>query len=327
MMEKFPYEKAEQEEVPCGFCGSRDLEVLAEAGQDGLPLRTVICRVCGLVFINPRMTREWYARYYQEEYRTNTIGNIQKKPPDFDKLFVSMTKHGEELAEFIQPYLKVAGLVAEVGSSLGGILAGIKNKLNREVVGIEPSQPEVDYANRQGVKSICSLVETLDEKFSQPPKFGVVICSQSLNHFLEPRIFFSWAHKHLLAGGLLVLEVMNFRHQLKKAGRFRNAVKIDHVQMFTPEVLKNFVEAAGFDILYFDVDETKSQQQLNAINRVLPKVHITCVARKTSRPPFENFAVVPNYQRVRRTLNKLKIYLYYLFAVRLPRLDKKSRSE
>ncbi|TSC67860.1 MAG: hypothetical protein CEO19_7 [Parcubacteria group bacterium Gr01-1014_73] len=322
MMEKFPYEKAEKEEVPCGFCGSRDLEVLAEAGQDDLPLRTVICRVCGLVFINPRMLRKWYDLYYQTEYRANTIGDNQKKLPNFDKLFASMKRHGEELAEFIQPYFKVAGPVAEIGSSLGGILAGIKNKLNLEVVGIEPSQPEVDYANRQGVKSICSLIEDIDGKFPQPPKFSAVICSQSLNHFLEPRIFFVWAHKHLLADGLLVLEVMNFRHQLKKAGRFRNAVKIDHVQMFTPEVLRNFVEAAGFEILYFDADEEKNERRLEKIERVLPKVHMTCVARKTSRLPFKDFAIEPNYRRVRRALNKLKIYFYYLFAVRLPGLVK-----
>lgn len=320
-MNKFPYEKAEQEEVPCGFCGSRDLEVLAEEGQDGLPLRTVVCRVCGLVFINPRMTRKWYDLYYQTEYRANTIADNQKKLPDFNKLFASMKQHGEELAEFIQPYLKVAGPVAEVGSSLGGILAGIKDKLNREVVGIEPSQPEVDYANRQGVHSVCSLIEDIDKKFSQLPKFGAVICSQSLNHFLEPRKFFIWAHQHLADKGLLVLEVMNFRHQLKKAGRFRNAVKIDHVQMFTPEVLENFVEAAGFEILYFDVDEIKNRRKLEVINRTLPKVHMTCVARKTSRLPFEDFSIKPNYQRVKRTLNKLKIYLHYLLFIRLPRYN------
>lgn len=319
-MEKFPYEEAMKEEVPCGFCGSRDLEVLAREGQDGLPLRTVICRVCGLVFINPRMARKWYDLYYQTEYRANTIGGNQKKLPDFDKLFASMKKHGEELAILIQPYLKVTGAIAEVGSSLGGILAGVKDRVGCEVIGIEPSQPEVDYANSHGVKSVCSLIEDIAQKFPNPPKFSAVICSQSLNHLLEPKSFFIWAHQNLLDGGLLVLEVMNFRHQLKKAGRFRNAVKVDHVQMFTPEVLRNFVEAAGFDILYFDTDEQKSRRQLEEIGRILPKVHMTCIARKTSRPPFKNFSTEPNYRRVKKSLNKFKIYFYYLFYVRLSKI-------
>jgi len=325
-MERFPYEKAALEEVPCNLCGSRDSETLSRRGQDGLPLRAVICRYCGLIFINPRMTKEWYDLYYQHEYRTKTIGiGAAARPPNNDRLFGLMETHGRELAVLLKPYFQNSGaLIVEVGSSLGGVLAGLKRELGVEVIGIEPSAPEAEYAARRGIKTYCSLIEDIDGKAPGFPPVGAVVCTQSLNHFLDPRFFFEWAYRRLAGDGLLVLEVMNFRHQLKRAGCFRNAVKIDHPHMFVPEVLKAVVKRAGFETVFFSADETKRESELRNLRRALPTVHMTLVARKTSgqplAAPMEN-----NYRRVRRSVNPFMIYFSYLFSVRLPKFLKSGR--
>lgn len=319
-MERFPYDTAKKEDVACNYCGSDNLKTLSLEGQDGLKLRTVICSVCGLIFISPRMTPYWYDRYYQVEYRANTLGSETKKP-DFKKLFESMERHGEELGAYLKRYLNINGPVVEVGSSLGGVLSGIKKHLNREVIGIEPSLPEVAYAKSRGVETYGTLFEEIDDKFPNLPLFSAVVCTQSLNHLLSPRLFFEWSHKHLATGGILVLEVMNFRHQLKKAGKYKNAVKIDHVYMFTPEVLRDFVRSAGFDILFFDVDEKKSSVEMKENERTLPRVHMICVAVKSTRKPFEKvFVNKMNYWKAKIFLNKVYIYISYILNVRLRKI-------
>ena len=168
-------------------------------------------------------------------------------------------------------------------------------------------------------------MEEIDTVAPTLPQFGAVVCTQSLNHLLDPRFFFEWSYRHLTKDGILVLEVMNFRHQLRRAGRFRNAVKIDHVHMFVPEVLREFVTAAGFDILYFDADEIKSEFELRRVKRALPTVHMTLIGRRSARPSFAVPVSSGNYRRVRRSINPLLIYLSYLFSVRLPKFLKSSR--
>jgi hypothetical protein len=60
----------EQEEpcsIPCNLCGGTEVVHLSNRSRSGKPLRTVICRACGLVWSDPRPhdTRQ----FYEEEYR------------------------------------------------------------------------------------------------------------------------------------------------------------------------------------------------------------------------------------------------------------------
>ena len=56
-----------QQDVPC-FCGEQDGFVIAERDRYGIPVKTVLCPVCGLLRTSPRMTEETTARFYDEDY-------------------------------------------------------------------------------------------------------------------------------------------------------------------------------------------------------------------------------------------------------------------
>ena len=60
--------------IPCNLCGSSDVEVLGNRDRDGRPLRTTICRTCGLVWSNPRPAEDEVRRYYSREYRLDYKG-------------------------------------------------------------------------------------------------------------------------------------------------------------------------------------------------------------------------------------------------------------
>lgn len=311
----FPYNTIKKENIKCNFCGEDNYTTLSREGTDGLALNSVICKKCGLIYINPRMTKDGYKLYYEDEYRSKTINNGEKGSGfRVEKLHETTRGHGRFLGELIKKYLNIPGVIMEVGSGPGGVLYGLKEILNREVVGIEPSLEESDYANKVGIKTY----HTLMEDFEGVEKYAAVVSTQSLNHYLDPKFFFTWSYNSLLENGILVLEVMNFRQQLKKAGKFKNAVKIDHVYMYTPEVLKDFVKSAGFEILDFHADEYMKLDRVQGI----PRVHIRIVAKKINgKTPFKELIIdQKNYRNTLKSLNPTKVYLRYLLLEKIPRL-------
>lgn len=309
----FPYKTIKKENINCNFCGGNDYKILSNKGTDGLDLTSVICKKCALIYINPRMTKDGYKQYYENEYREKSINNGDTGSGfDCRKLFDTTQVHGRALADFIKPHLKVQGPIMEIGSGVGGVLAGIKQILNREVVGLEPSGNEAEYANSQGINTYHELIE----EHTKQEKCAVILSTQALNHYLDPKYFFKWAHESLVKDGIIVVEVMNFRQQLKKAGKYENSVKIDHVYMFTPTLLKDFVRSAGFEILEYDVDEFTKKK----IRQGIPHVHIRIIARKLPVKPFEKLIITPhNYIKTLLSINKYIIYLQYFIFIRLPK--------
>jgi len=308
----FPYRQADYEPVPCNLCLGADLEILARMDRNGLPVQTVLCRRCGLIFISPRMTAKWYDLYYQKEYREQ-MARFKGQPvrePDFDLLFEGAAKHGAALARRCAADCAAGrdendkGLAIEVGSSVGGVLHGFRSVLGGEVIGIEPSPGESAYAQQRGISTHTASIESF--KAILPPA-SIILCCQSLNHFLDPAFFLKWSHQHLRPGGTLILEVMNFRQVFADFRWMPRAIQIDHTYMFVPEVLRNFVEAAGFEVLRLDARENPNKADRTAAKKEgLPIYHATLIARKTSREPFVQRDSIPNlYGAVRDSLRKI----------------------
>lgn len=55
-------------ETSCCVCGGMNFEILSEKDSRGLYVPVVICRDCGLIQTNPRMTQEAYDQFYKTEY-------------------------------------------------------------------------------------------------------------------------------------------------------------------------------------------------------------------------------------------------------------------
>ncbi|MDO8500055.1 MAG: class I SAM-dependent methyltransferase [bacterium] len=307
----FPYNQADYEEVPCDLCSGVDTEVLGFSKED--PARAVICRKCGLIFISPRMTKGWYDRFYQEEYRAH--GNDVN---DLGARFEKQQRHGRALAEELEPYFFKKGLLVDVGASTGGTLAGLKETFSDfSVLGIEPSEKETAYAKVHGISMHATLIEDIEKKGITIPLADMVLSTQSLNHFLSPRYFLTWAWQHLKPSGRLILEVKNFRQQARRSSRVENSVQIDHVYMFTPETVREYMAAAGFRVLVFLDDEHLSIPAIRQKQQKgLPGFQIRVVAEKTDQLPFSNIAgaIDPaSYEKIKSSLAAWRLRsLYFL---------------
>ena len=56
------------ESVSCPICNGENFETLSQKDRYGLYLNVVICKQCGLIQANPRMTKKSYEAFYNCEY-------------------------------------------------------------------------------------------------------------------------------------------------------------------------------------------------------------------------------------------------------------------
>lgn len=142
----FPYNKADYEEVPCNLCQGRDVVRLGNRDRNGMRVRTVICKRCGFIFISPRMTPEWYARYYESEYR-HQMARYHGKPMLFrpDVMYQYQLRHGRWIARYLrQQNIEKLGSILE----LGRVLVDCSEPL---ATSFRPRLPGSSHHRRKGI--------------------------------------------------------------------------------------------------------------------------------------------------------------------------------
>lgn len=301
-MNVFDYYKKELEYIPCNICGSTDYRIIVKKTVNDLKANTVMCKKCGLIFINPRMKSQDYDDYYMSFYRHDRAAIKNKTyTDDVEKNFENARKFGKAIIAYMGQYVR-KGLTVDVGSSTGGILYGMREaRPDLELLGIEPSIDESAYAQSKGVKTIRGLFENINLDLKN--KVANVLCVQSLNHLLDPKKFMLWAYEVLEPGGHIFLNVKNWRHQVRRMGKLSSGVQIDHVYMFTPESLKLLCEVTGFEVVYMGVDEGQPQSKIKKQKQDgLNTHHIRIVAKKSKIPTHINiqskFIIWPYFVKI-----------------------------
>lgn len=309
----FDYVKSQFEHVSCNLCGRDDFFVLAEKTKNELMARTCVCNNCGLIYLSPRMTKESYGDYYRYFYRQDRSEIKHKEESGEEENFQSARRFGEALARRFSAFIQ-SGPTVDVGSSTGGVLAGMRDVVpSMQVFGIEPSLAESEYAREKGIETHTGLFEDFSTK--DIGSISQIVCVQSLNHLLDPRRFFEWSYEHLKDGGHLILSVKDFRYQCRRSGRVEAGVQIDHPYMFTPETLKLFVESVGFRVVSFEYDEKKThRERMRQRNEGLSHHHIRLVGRREGAKTFlsRNISAPKTSRKIRRQLWGPALRLRYL---------------
>ncbi len=284
MRTSFNYVDADWREVPCNLCGEQDAEPIGERDRNGLAVRSVICKRCGLIFLSPRLTPAWYGRYYEVEYRRQMVafhGNgLDTLNPA--TIFRGQLRHGQFLLDYlrrVQP--RAPRSILEIGCSAGGLLKTLRDVFHAEVLGIEPGPEEAAFAGRQGIPVMAGLFEEVDLPADR--RFDLILCTQSFNHLLDPRGVAGRIRDLLSEDGTFLLECQNFFHLCRFWGEREKAIQIDHTYMFVPATLRAIVRAAGFRVLVETVrsDADESARELRRRRRLgIPSLHVRFLARR-----------------------------------------------
>jgi 2-polyprenyl-3-methyl-5-hydroxy-6-metoxy-1,4-benzoquinol methylase len=288
---------AASEHSACNLCGASDYEVVGTTDREGHPLRTVLCRICGLVWTNPRPSVADMDRYYATEYRADYKGT---PAPPLRKIVRGMLgAHDRRRA--LRPLLGDAApragvphqprKVLDVGCGAGEFVYLLRRE-HVDASGIEPGRAYADFART--VLGIPIQTTTVDAATVTPASQDLVTMFHALEHVPDPKRVLTIVRGWLKKGGLLVVEVPNIESTVQApAHRFHYA----HLYHFSGATLGALGEAAGLRVVrtYYSDDGG----------------NVTCVFRRQTdqehAPPSE--AVAPGTLAILKGHNPVRHYL------------------
>ena len=167
------------ETYPCE-CGATEesFEVLAEKDRYGLDVKTVMCRKCGLMMTNPRMTQESYDYFYDTEY-----GFLYRNQDVMDEeYFQDRVLAGKSIYNFVTKYSECElKEVLEIGCAAGGILQYFKEQ-GCNVTGVDLGSSYIEFGKKKGLNLLnCHSKELV----SQGKKYDLIILNHVFEHFLD----------------------------------------------------------------------------------------------------------------------------------------------
>ncbi|MFQ5894248.1 MAG: class I SAM-dependent methyltransferase [Nitrospinota bacterium] len=243
--------------VSCDLCGADDAALVETEGRFRMPVRNVVCRRCGLVYINPRMTVEGYTHFYAHDY--GRLYSLPESPTP--RSVKGQVKRGQAIASFLEPLLGRGQRMLDVGCAAGGILYVFRRRWGCEGLGIEPSGPYAEYGRRHfGLEIIPH--NPGDPSFPDR-EFDSIILSRVLERFLSPSEGLLLMRRHLAPGGYLYIEVPNLR---KPYGAITHFFQNAHPYTFSPLTLGLLLERTGYAIVRYDDSGTF----MRVAARVLP---------------------------------------------------------
>ncbi len=220
--------------TPCNVCGGNDVTVLANHSRSGKPLRTVICKDCGLVWSDPLPHNP--RTYYEDDYRVAYKGTFTPKP----KHILRAGKVALNRRMLLGGWIAESKKILDVGTG-GGEFAYLLQTLGHEVYGIEPNKGYAEYSKQEyGLQVQVGFIQDIQ----QPDEsFDMVTIWHVLEHTENPCAVLTKLHALLKPQGILVVEVPTIEATCQSPkSTFHEA----HIFNFNLETLTTLGEKVGF---------------------------------------------------------------------------------
>lgn len=223
---------------PCPVCDQQMALPLFNKGD----LLLVQCTHCSMVYANPIPLELATGTYYDH------IGKPFYCSPDKLESDYAPVRFERELRILRQ--FCPSGNILDVGCSTGAFLYQVKARwpLNYRILGTDVASDALDHAEQKGVPVVRGSF--LDHDF-QGQHFDIITFWAVMEHLAAPRNFFTKATDLLNAGGHMIILVPNWRSlAIRILGRRYRYIYADHVNYFSANTLRRFVDAASwFDVM------------------------------------------------------------------------------
>ncbi len=238
------------ESEACCICGDPEADTLATKDRYGLYMPVVLCKGCGLIYTNPRMNQEAYARFYNSEYRPLYGGTASPTEAFFEEQYA----HGRRIFAYLTAHCRFSRplhelRVLEVGCGAGGILKYFQERGCR-VKGIDLGEAYVRFGrDRYGLD--LSVGTLADCAIDEAP--DCILYSHVLEHILDPNQELQRIRRLLPARGLLYIElpgVKNLMHSYRMD--FLRLLQNAHTYHFTRTTLAHLLGRNGFEMIAGD---------------------------------------------------------------------------
>jgi 2-polyprenyl-3-methyl-5-hydroxy-6-metoxy-1,4-benzoquinol methylase len=204
---------AAREEAPCNLCGGSNYVVVGTRDRDGLPLRTVLCRTCGLVWTNPRPSVADMNAYYETTYRADYKG--QSTPPlrKVIRGFLGAASRKRRLVTYLPSTVPHTHDVPfepprmlDVGSGAGELLY-VMRRTGVDASGLEPGADFAHFART--VLRVPVQAAAVDAANVSDASQDLVTMFHALEHVPDPLAVLMTVRRWMKTGGYLVVEVPN----------------------------------------------------------------------------------------------------------------------
>jgi 2-polyprenyl-3-methyl-5-hydroxy-6-metoxy-1,4-benzoquinol methylase len=227
----------------------------------------VRCDSCGLCYTNPRPDPAHIGRYYPQDYAPYQAGEGEFASKHAIERWIILQEYGApqlrptgpagiaaRLASVIRPAHRLGGGIRwhgrgrllDFGCGGGKFLRQMK-ACGWDVTGIDFSDTAVRAVRDSG---IAAHQGSLPHPQIAPNSFDVVTMRHSLEHVYDPLAVLRGAREALDAGGLLLIEVPNYRSW--DVEYFSHAsIWLDlprHLLHFSPQTLSELVRRASFEV-------------------------------------------------------------------------------
>ena len=228
----------EKEAVSCP-CGSNKYTIIMNKGYEEIEASQCLCHNCGLIFTNPRLTKESFNTFYQTDFidlHSNYFNNLDK----------DQNKRGQEILSFCKNLISEKCNILEIGCSRGGILSVFKeNGFN--TVGIDIGEESISYGKSKGLE----LYNLRSIEFSKVTnkKFDLIILSHVFEHFLDIKEELDIIKNLLSKTGLLYIEMPGLKYHIGVRNVMESFFMSCHVSHFNLTTLDNIMRINDFEML------------------------------------------------------------------------------
>ena len=231
--------------VSCLICNKRNTIRISGKVKYNRSQNVVMCKNCGLVYLDPQKSKTEYDSYYRHDYYQEYMDYFSSH----EDLLKWWNDQGNYILEKSHPFIKPGAIVLEIGCAGGGILNVFKNS-GYPVTGLEVSKTWIDFAKDK--YEIMLHDKSTEDILQDHQRYDIIILSHFVEHLLDPKSEMLSIKKLLAPNGIIYIEVPNIRDINKKLS-IKDYFCFPHTYYFSPITLKYFLYSCGFQINYSDV--------------------------------------------------------------------------
>ncbi len=228
------------ESVSCNICSSDNAILFIQ--KNGYSI--VKCRKCGLIYVNPRATREtiltrYSTKYFYDEY----LPYLEKNKNEILLHYRNICKKIEELTN------KKNVRVLEIGCGTGLLLHVALEEFNFESQGVEYNNSMVEY----GVKNFgVNIIQGDINKIAlEESNFDAIVMADVIEHFFDPLKTLKYCNELLADSGIIFLSTPNIDSKLFQQLGVKWGIigPSEHLYYFNPNTIESILNKSGFSIV------------------------------------------------------------------------------
>ena len=229
--------------MACDLCGSTEYEVIwdkEERDKQGklqsvtipghIHSRNVMCKKCGLVYVEPKMSRGDLNWFYREAYRAIYGGGANNTQAE--------KRHAETAYKLIPNDAILSRKHLDIGCSTGELLTLTGG------CGIEPNKDHYEISINRGL----NVANTTLEEYHNNEQFNTITMLNALEHVYSPTEVLTKINSLLTTNGYLLVSVPNIYNttiNLPVDAFLSNA----HLYNFSVETLETLFNKCGFKVV------------------------------------------------------------------------------